>query len=248
MLSPNRSSWCGFVLAFLFLPSPFASAQPAPCDKTTGSEIVACVATAYPAKLAAGVSLEQRQANMAFLRDRVIETARCAGLDVGLNLKRGGPSISLDFVAWKNGAQLEGVDIAGSYDDVNKPLKLMWHRYSKAENFGHPFYKAYGPVSCVAPQPEPAPEPTPPVNTEIDALKTQIAALTNSLHSYSTNLTSSIQSLRDQMTQTNARIDELDGTLHGAILPTLETLKSRPIPDGCVARFTSCRLTFNGPK
>ena len=31
----------------------------------------------------AGVSLSQRQANMAFLRDRIIEAGRCGGLDLG---------------------------------------------------------------------------------------------------------------------------------------------------------------------
>lgn len=233
------------LVVLLFLPSPFASAQPAPCDKNTGSEIAACVATAYPDKLVAGISLAERRTNMVFLRDRVIETARCAGLDVGLNLKRGGPSISLDFIAWKNGAQLEGVDIAGSYDDVNKPLKLMWHRYSKAENFGHPFYKAYGPVSCVIgekpPVQSPVDPPAPPVNTEIEALKKQIAALVDTLHSYSKNLSSSIQSVRDQLATLHSVVANLE-TQIVAQQEQIKVIESRKIPSGCVVQFLRCRL------
>ena len=46
-------------------------------------------------------ALGQRQANMEFLRDRIIEAGKCGGLDLGLNLKRGGPDISIDFLAWR---------------------------------------------------------------------------------------------------------------------------------------------------
>jgi hypothetical protein len=84
---------------------------------------------------------------MNFLRDRMIEHAKCRGLDVGLNLKRGGPEISIDFVAWRNGGRLEGVDIASAYDDPKRRLNLMWHRYGPP-NYGHPFYKDFGPVNC----------------------------------------------------------------------------------------------------
>lgn len=37
---------------------------------------------------------------MQFLRDRLIEHATCKGLTVGLNLKRGGPDISNDFITF----------------------------------------------------------------------------------------------------------------------------------------------------
>lgn len=243
-----------FVCLLLAAPA-LASAQPVPCNEKEGKGIVACVAAAYPSKLAAGVTLKQRVDAMQFLRDRIIETARCAGLDVGLNLKRGGPSISNDFIAWKNGAQLEGVDIASGYDDVTIPLKLQWHRYKKEENFGHPFYKAYGPVACVnAPPPPVDPvDPVEPAPTDPELLK-RIAALEQELSFHKQRLAAVDKDSLDQLDKIHGLqlvIEELEGKLNGAldtILPTLDVLKSRQIPDGCVARFTSCRLTFNGPQ
>ena len=58
-----------------------------------------CIAAKYPERLVAGISLGQRQENMMFLRDRIIEAGKCGGLDLGHNLKRGGPEISIDFLA-----------------------------------------------------------------------------------------------------------------------------------------------------
>ena len=84
---------------------------------------------------------------MQFLRDRMIEHAKCRGLDVGHNLKRGGPEISNDFIAWKTNGRLEGVDIASAYDDTGRVLNLMWHRYGPPD-YGFPYYKNYGSVSC----------------------------------------------------------------------------------------------------
>jgi hypothetical protein len=139
------------------LPAPIFGPAPAPgsgggsnpnsCNSSHGPDIAECIEARYPGYLAAGVSLSQRVANMQFLRNRMIEHAKCRGLDVGLNLKRGGPSISNDFVAWRTSGRLEGVDIASSYDDTKKRLNLMWHTYGPP-NYGHPYYKNYGPVSC----------------------------------------------------------------------------------------------------
>jgi hypothetical protein len=84
---------------------------------------------------------------MQFLRDRIIETAKCKGLDVGLNLKRGGPSISTDFLVWRHDGRTEGVDVGAGYDDTKKPLDLMWYTYGPP-NYGHPYYKDYGHVNC----------------------------------------------------------------------------------------------------
>ena len=36
---------------------------------------------------------------MMFLRDRIIEAGKCGGLELGWNLKRGGPELSIDFMA-----------------------------------------------------------------------------------------------------------------------------------------------------
>jgi hypothetical protein len=138
------------------LPAPSAPAPAPPpppsggsvaCSGNTGPQIVECVEKQYPSYLAAGVSLQTRTANMQFLRNRIIETAKCKGMDVGLNLKRGGPSISTDFLVWRHGGLTEGVDIGQGYDDTKKKLNLIWHTYGPP-TYGHPFYKDYGPVSC----------------------------------------------------------------------------------------------------
>jgi hypothetical protein len=139
------------------LPAPIFGPAPAPgsgggsnpnsCNSSSGDDIAECIEARYPGYLAAGVSLSQRVANMQFLRNRMIEHANCRGLDVGLNLKRGGPSISNDFVAWKTNGRVQGVDIASSYDDTRKQLNLMWHTYGPP-NYGFPYYKDYGRVSC----------------------------------------------------------------------------------------------------
>lgn len=59
----------------------------------SGPALVAYIAARYPERLAAGVSIEQRTANMEFLRDRVIEAGICGGMNLAWNLKRGvGPA------------------------------------------------------------------------------------------------------------------------------------------------------------
>jgi hypothetical protein len=121
--------------------------NPPSCNSKDGDDIAECIESRYPGYLAAGVSLAQRKANTQFLRDRMIEHAKCKGLDVGLNLKKGGPEISIDFLAWKTGGHVEGVDIASAWDDPKKKLNLMWHTYGPP-TYGHPYYKSYGSVSC----------------------------------------------------------------------------------------------------
>jgi hypothetical protein len=142
------------------LPAPVPdSNHPGPvyCAGSSGKEIADCVAAAYPEKLVATAtgdfSLERRWENMEFLRDRLIETGICKGLNLGLNLKRGGPAISRDFIVWrankgKNGTD-RGVDIASGYDDVKTKLKLGFSIHDDPDkSWGHPFYKNYGPVDC----------------------------------------------------------------------------------------------------
>jgi hypothetical protein len=63
---------------------------------------------------------------MAFLRDRVIEAGLCAGNTYGWNLKRGGPELSIDVIAWKRPDGNMGVDIAFDYDNTGTTLKLTW--------------------------------------------------------------------------------------------------------------------------
>jgi hypothetical protein len=224
----------GYVFLLCIYYAPLVNAQPAPCTAKDGKGIVACVAAAYPEKLVAKVTLAQRTENMQFVRDRIIETARCATLNVGLNLKRGGPSISNDFIAWKNGTRLEGVDIASAYDDVSIPLKLQWHTYGPP-NYGFPTYKEYGPVNCViAPVPPvvvpPAPpEPPPPavdlgpILRQIEALQKQVADLLQRVAVQETTLFN----LNEQVIRLNTTVVEIG---------------SRKIPSGCSVQFLRCRL------
>ena len=76
----------------------------------------------------------------------MIEHAKCKGLDVGQNLKRGGPEISTDFIAWRTGGHLEGVDIASGYDDTSSSLRLIGT--PTASRLWIPYYKAFGSASC----------------------------------------------------------------------------------------------------
>jgi hypothetical protein len=63
---------------------------------------------------------------MAFLRDRIIETGICGGLDLALNLKRGGPEVSVDYITCRKDGRWIGVDIGFDYDNTSVPLRLQW--------------------------------------------------------------------------------------------------------------------------
>ena len=85
---------------------------------------------------------------MEFLRNKMIEHGKCRGLDLGLNLKRGGPAISADFLVWRRPGRPDmGVDIGSAYDDTSRRLGLSWHTYDPP-NYGFPYYKAYGSANC----------------------------------------------------------------------------------------------------
>jgi hypothetical protein len=61
-----------------------------------------------------------------YLRDRIIEAGQCAGMNYGWNLKRGGPELSIDVLAWKRPDGNMGVDIGLDYDNIGTVLKLVW--------------------------------------------------------------------------------------------------------------------------
>ena len=65
---------------------------------------------------------------MEFLRDRIIEAGKCGGMDLGRNLKRGGPEISIDFLAWRRGDGEMGVDLGLDYDNIGTTLQLVLGR------------------------------------------------------------------------------------------------------------------------
>lgn len=131
--------------------TPLPVDGPVPCAGSSGQAIIACVAAAFPSRLeptARGdFSLERREANMNFIRDRVIETGRCKGLDLARNFKRGTAVISHDFIVWRTGGRDRGVDIARGFDDVDRPLRLAWQVFG-GPDYGFPFYARYPTVDC----------------------------------------------------------------------------------------------------
>lgn len=122
--------------------------NPASCNSSKGSDIAKCIEARYPQYRRAGVSLDQRKRDMQFLRDRLIEHATCKGLNVGLNLKRGGPEVSNDFITFFTLGRWVGVDIAGGYDDTGSTLSMMWYQHGASTNWGYPYHKPYGTVNC----------------------------------------------------------------------------------------------------
>lgn len=109
----------------------------------TGEEVVAWANRTYPQYLRPVGSVGERQDNMRFLRDRMIEAGICGGMDLGWNLKRGGPEISIDFITHVVNGRVLGVDIAYDYDNNRTPLVLTW---AEGE---FPFYARYEPrPSC----------------------------------------------------------------------------------------------------
>jgi hypothetical protein len=103
--------------------------QPGPStpSQLTPAEVIAVVASRYPQRLAGDVSLEQRIANMEFVRDRIIEVGICGGLNLAWNRKTNGVR-SIDAIDWRHGANdvNDVVDLALSYDDTDRPLQLHW--------------------------------------------------------------------------------------------------------------------------
>lgn len=107
-------------------PAPGTGGGGGSCASRDGNYIVNCIAQKYASYRRAGVSSEQRKANMRFLRDRIIEAGLCGGLQLGWNLKRGGPELSIDFIAERKGSQTYGYDIAIDYDNTGKEMQLYW--------------------------------------------------------------------------------------------------------------------------
>lgn len=107
------------------------------CAADNGPEIVDCISAKYPQYRRGGVSEAQRRSNMEFLRDRIIEAGLCGGMDLGWNLKRGGPDISVDFIAERSGGQVRGYDFAAGSKVLSQEVQLYWGQ-------GHdPYYKKY---------------------------------------------------------------------------------------------------------
>jgi hypothetical protein len=126
VLDPYTGPWSGLGE---FLTLDYRGLVPRPPNgvwPSNGPAVVAYVANAFPERLVV-TSLSQRVHNMEFLRDRIIETGICGGMDLAWNLKRGTPELSIDFLVWrKPNGELEGIDLAAGYDDPSTPLQLHW--------------------------------------------------------------------------------------------------------------------------
>jgi len=126
------------------VPTPTPTPTPgASCISNSGPAIVACISAKYPDKRAPVGSLAQRQANMEFLRDRIIEAGKCGGLNLGWNLKRGGPEISIDFLAWRRSDGDMGIDIGLDYDNIGTTLQLYWGEAGIPNTFWTPYPGSY---------------------------------------------------------------------------------------------------------
>jgi hypothetical protein len=125
-------------------PPPPPPSQPpsVACISNNPQFIIDCISDTYPERRVPGVTVDQRRENMAWLRDRIIEAGKCGGLDLGWNLKRGGPEISIDFLTQKLPGDLLGIDIGAAYDDVTIELQLQW----VISTF--PFYLEYPMPNC----------------------------------------------------------------------------------------------------
>ena len=114
------------------LPTEPAAPVPSPAPEGTsvrlsGPEVIARVSAMYPERLAEDVSHEERLANMAFLRDRIIEIGTCSGLVLAWNRKANGLR-SIDAINWDDTDKraIEVVDLAFDYDNTDVPLQLQW--------------------------------------------------------------------------------------------------------------------------
>lgn len=127
------SSTESFVTPATVAPAP--GGNPGNCASKDGRFIVNCISAKYAWYRRAGVSHSERKQNMAFLRDRIIEAGLCGGLNLGWNLKRGGPELSIDFIAEKRGSLTYGYDIGIDYDNTSKELQLYWGEDGPGSHF-----------------------------------------------------------------------------------------------------------------
>jgi hypothetical protein len=120
---------CGQSPALPLEPAPASSPVPeeATSPPLTPQEVVVRVMARYPERLVEDISVEERVANMKFLRDRVIEVGICGGLNLAWNRKQNGLR-SIDAINWRHGDEdvNDVVDLAFDYDNPDRRLTLHW--------------------------------------------------------------------------------------------------------------------------
>jgi hypothetical protein len=107
---------------------------------TTPAAVVAYVAERYPQYMGATNTLHERESNMEFIRDRMIEAGICGGLDLAWNLKRGIGPRSTDALLHRDGSRDRVIDIAAGFDEYRIAMRLHW-----IEVEGPPGYDRYLP-------------------------------------------------------------------------------------------------------
>lgn len=107
----------------VYVPTPTPDKGKWPSD---GPSLISYIEDKYPSRLAPTSTLDQRLANTEYLRDRLIEAGICGGMQLALNLKRGGPEISIDFVAYKKNGTWVGVDFASASKVYGSTMSLYW--------------------------------------------------------------------------------------------------------------------------
>lgn len=121
-------------------PTPAPTPTPTPNWPKTPEAIVDFATAKYPQYLKATATLQAREENMAYIRDRMIEAGICGGLDLAWNLKRGVGPRSTDALLWRDGGVDRVIDIAAAFDDYRTALRLHW-----IEVGGPPGYDRYLP-------------------------------------------------------------------------------------------------------
>jgi hypothetical protein len=121
-------------------PAPTPAPSPTPNWPKTPEALVDFATSKYPQYLKATSTLQEREENMVYIRDRMIEAGICGGLDLAWNLKRGVGPRSTDALLWRYGGSDRVIDIAAAYDDYRTALRLHW-----IEVGGPPGYDRYLP-------------------------------------------------------------------------------------------------------
>jgi hypothetical protein len=90
-----------------------------------GPAVVAYISASFPRFLEAVGTLQHREENLDFLRDRIIEAGICGGLDLARNRKVSG-ELSHDAFAWRIDGDIEVIDFAVASTDHTSAIELSW--------------------------------------------------------------------------------------------------------------------------
>ena len=138
-LGNSIGPWSGYWTLKTPAPAAAPTGGGGPWPKTPEG-VVGYAAARYPTYLTPTSTLHEREVNMAYIRDRMIEAGICGGLDLAWNLKRGVGPRSTDALLWRDAGRDRVIDIAAGFDDYRTALRLHW-----IEVEGPPGYDRYLP-------------------------------------------------------------------------------------------------------